>query len=280
MKHALVVLIIVFVVALVVLPLVYISLGKIRSPIDKLTLGNKGPLTGQNYIPETKGQVDPDKVYNPNDAFNFELEKTCNAGGYPLLDKDVTSIFNLKEKKASLTSDFFKFSWNLSGEFDKTKPYGSKSVPTGILFGGGTTPETRLVISLWAGKFNAPECVEYYKEKFPKYHDGGRFLKDTNWEKQGFNLIEKGLTRINGYQYYWYMFEDIRKRGELLDTDEANRSLLLEDKLSNQTFTIIYEVYNNGIKYRISFTGDKKQNKSYRSIMQAANGYLGTLMLR
>lgn len=279
MKHALAVLIVIFVLVLIVLPLIYISLGKVKSPIDKITVGSQGPLTGQNYIPVTRDQADPTKIYNPDDQFDLKVEKECNASGSSITPKDVTTLFNQKEKKASITSDTYKFTWNLLGIYDKTVPYGSKGSTSAVLFGGGETPETYLSMTLWAGKYNTKECIDYYAKKFAAYHDSGRFLKDVNWEKQGLLLMEKGLIRINGYSYYWYMFEDVRKRGEAVDDSETGGSLLTENKLSNQTFTVLYETYNNGIKFRTSFTGDRAQNKSYRNIQQAANKYLGGLKL-
>lgn len=279
MKHALAVLIVIFVLVLIVLPLIYISLGKIKSPLDKIKLGSQGALTGQNYIPVTRDQADPTKIYNSDDQFDLKFEKECNATGLSLTPKDVTTLFNQKEKKASITSDTFKFTWTLSGLYEKTVPYGTNGSTSAVLFAGGEAPESYLVMSLWAGKYTAKECVGYYAKKFGAYHDSGRFLKEVNWEKQGLVLLEKGLTRVNGYSYYWYMFEDMRKRDDAVNDADTGGSLLTESKVSNQTFTIIYETFNNGTKYRASFTGDRTQNKSYRNIQQAANKYLGGLKL-
>jgi hypothetical protein len=281
MKHAIVVLIIVFVVALLVLPLVYISLGKLKSPFEGSSFGSaQRTLVSQNYIPISATDASEDQIHTGGNLFDLPFEKKCNASGTPMILKDVTTLFNIKEQKASLTSDLFKFSWNLKGVFDKTKPYGKKDSGNTVLFGGGTTPETALVMTIWAGKFNSPACVAYYKKMTPYYHDSGRFFKEYDWEKNGFSLVEKGLSTLNGQAYYWYLFEDARSRGENRDTMDTEGSLLTEKTVRDQKYTAIYDTYNNGIKYRVTFSGSRAQNKSYRNILQIANTYLGTLQLR
>lgn len=280
MKQAFVALILVGVVALIVLPLVYIGLGKIKSPIDKLSVAGQGSLSGQNYIPVSYDQAEADQLSNSKNAFDLDMEKACNASGTTMIAKDITTLFNVPQKKASISSDMFRFVWNLKGEYADAKTYGTGSGAHALIFGGGVDEESVLVTSVWGGKYNSPECVQYMKRTFGPYHDAGRFLKEYAWEKNGMFLMEKGMTRINGATYYWYMFEDTRKRGEVVETDETGGSLLSEDKISNQAYTVIYDTFNNGIKYRISFTGDKAQNKSYRRIMQIANGTLGGLIFR
>lgn len=278
MKHLIIALVIILIVAFLVLPLVLISLNKLRSPFDSFALKNNSGLVSQNYIP-LSADLTPSEDLNPQkNTFNLDLEKTCNASGRTLTYKEVTKLFDKKAKRATVSSNDFGFIWSLNGEYEEygtTKDRGTSA----ILFAGGKTDTEKLGVGIWAGKYKTKECADYYNKTFAAYQDTGRFFEEYKWEENGYLLQEKGLSTVNGHNYYWYAFENSKLRGAKLPEPETGGSLLTDKMYADQSYTIVFDMFSGSVHYRITFQGTKKMNKSYRNIIKTSNNVLTGLSL-
>lgn len=279
MKHAIFVLVVILLVTLLVLPLILISLNKLHNPFDTFAIKKNTGLTSQNYIP-LSADVTPSNELNPQkNTFDLVLEKTCNASGTTLVYPQVTKIFDNKSKRAIISSSDFGFSWLLNGEYEEYGTVKDRGT-SAILFYGGRSDAEKLGLGIWAGKYATKECTDYYNKIFAAYHDTGRFFEEYKWEDNGYLLQEKGLSTINGHDFYWYAFENSKYRGEKLLESETGGSLLTDKMYSDQVYTVIFDVFNGKAHYRFTFNGSKKLNKSYRNIVKTASYYLTGLTLK
>jgi ABC-type glycerol-3-phosphate transport system permease component len=265
MKKILIFFIAIIVLVVVVLPLIYIALGKLKSPVDTISEDiTKQTFAYQNYIPDQAEAVDPDHK-NPN-TFDDEVEMICEKTEVNLKSSDITQyqVVGTSSKYIATSTDF-AFNWNLPGVWEKLsdkKVLNSGGFPLYIT--GGAAASNKLTLGMYAKKNSDQKCADYFKRMFNQMHDSNRFLSKYDWDKAGFILREKGLINIRGISYYWYGFDDTSKE----DADLGNGYL------------VIFNAYKNGVEYGTSFMGYKKVNGSYRAIKDASIQYIGRLIIK
>ena len=251
----------ILVLVIIVLPLIYISLGKLKSPVDLISENiTKQTFANQNYVPEQADPTDPDQKI-PS-AFDDELEVACEKTEINLKAEDISQYqVTGSSSKYIATSTDFAFTWTLPGSWEKPsdkKILNSSGFPLYIT--GGSATSSILTLGMYAKKNSDQKCNEYVKKTFNTMHDSNRFLSKYDWDKAGFSLREKGLITIRGIAYYWYGFEDMRK--------------------VENGYLVIFNSYKNGVEYGTSFMGYKKVNGSYRNITNSATQYMGQLIVK
>jgi hypothetical protein len=265
MKKILLFFIAIVVLVVIVLPLIYVALGKLKSPVDTISEDiTKQTFAYQNYIPDQAEEVDP-SVRDLN-KFDDEFEKTCEKTEVNMKSDDITQYqVTGTSSKYIATSTEFSINWTLPGNWEKPKD--KKILNSGgfpLYITGGSAPTTSLTLGMYAKKNSNQECADYFKRMFNTMHDSNRFLSKYDWDKAGFTLREKGLINIRGISYYWYGFDDTRS----VDTELGSGYL------------VIFNAYKNGVEYGTSFMGYKKVNSSYRNIKDWATQYVGRLIIK
>lgn len=240
MKHALITLIIVLLFVLVVVPLIYIALGKLKNPIDFFAIhkvGDAGLVTKKtnfispNYIPES-GTASKSKSVSET---------------YKKLVDDVNNCFNEKSMH-TVSDEYFSIEkkegsrLNIRNDITGTTRYFEDFYPT---------VETKKTVAkrnntIYTEAFVVdPGCAKNgtnLNQLLTGLNDTGVFMdRMTGDELSGYDFTDKGVTTINGLQYYWYMFED------------KNRlSVRPEDGFY---YGIMYSTFWNNIFYMHAFEG-------------------------
>ncbi len=265
MKKILLFVLAIIILVVIVLPLVYVSLGKLKSPVDTISEDiTKQTFAYQNYIPEQAETPDPSA--RDLNKFDDEFEKNCEKTEINMKSEDVNQYQAAGTRPTYVaTSTDFTFTWALPGTWEKPsdkKILNSGSFPLYIT--GGSATSSILTLGMYAKKNSNQECADYIKRMFNTMHDSNRFLSKYDWDKAGFILREKGLINIRGISYYWYGFDDTRK----IDVNLGNGYL------------VIFNAYKNGVEYGTSFMGYKKVNGTYRNIKEWATQYVGRLVIK
>lgn len=265
MKKLILFFIAIIVLVVIVLPLIYVALGKLKSPVDTISEDiTRQTFAYQNYVPDQAEALDPN-IVNLN-YFNDEFEESCVKTEVSMKEEDISAYQSTGTSTAYIaTSTNFSFSWSLPGVWEKPKD--KKVLNSGgfpLYVTGGYSTTTMLTLGMYAKRNSDEKCADYFKRMFGTLHDSNRFLSKYDWDKAGFLLREKGLINIRGTAYYWYGFDDTRK----VDADLGNGYL------------VIFNAYKNGVEYGTSFMGYKKVNGSYRTIKDAATQYVGRMIIK
>lgn len=267
MKHALITLIIVILFVLLVVPLLYIALGKLKNPIDMFALskvGKSGMVTkqsnfiSQNYIPASGGSAF-DKKPAPS-SYDKVLEDANNCFSDDQLLLVSNEYLSLEKKEGSKI--------NIKNNETGTSRYFDGFYPTVI--------EKKKFLSIWntfqtktvtftpgcAKNGSTPEAL------ISAYTDGGVYeklaLKESPDYFNGADLTGKGITTINGLTYYWTMYED------------KNR-IYKDPKDPESTFYYIglySTLYNNKV-YMTIYNGTSKMYGSSRDFLNQTQVFLG-----
>ncbi len=212
MKHAIITLIIVFLFVLIVVPLMYIALGKLKNPIDLFALskvGNSGIVTKKtnfispNYIPESGGSGEVENV--TSERYKKILEDVDNCFSEENLITHSEEYFALEKREGSKQ--------NIKNNQTGTSRYFENFFPTPET--EDTAGRTGNTLFTAAVSFR-PGCAKYEKDTaklLAAFYDGGvhrsrLFASDRENLTQGHELTNQGLVTINGLQYYWLLYED------------------------------------------------------------------------
>jgi hypothetical protein len=260
MKHALITLIIAVLFVVIVVPLIYIALGKLKNPIDLFALskvGKSGMLTQKsnfispNYIPEAGNSTTkkPTNVYAKvhEDAVNCfsEKEVIVVSEEYFSLEKKEGAKLNIRNDKTGTSRYFEGFyptavtekqayaDWNTFAEMIiQFKPGCAKN---------GTTPPSLIA----------------------EYNDSGIFMARSKRDSDGFDFTDKGITTINGATYYWHMFED--------------KNRIYKDKDRGDTFyySIYYSALLGNRVHVVVFNGTSLVFGSARDFLNQTQVFIG-----
>lgn len=265
MWKSLLILIVAVIFIIIVVPLAYIVVGKVKDPVASSVNNNtEVPVFSQNYIPEAAGTSNASST-NP-EGFDLALESACDAEELVMVKDDVVDHLTLPANMQFIEGRNFNFVWKLSGEWQNADLAPSLQGLFPVFIKGGKAPETTLSAYMRVGKNASSTCVAYYNTSYGYLHDSGRFVK-TNGTKLGWDntlsILEKGKMTISGQPYYWYMFQD----GRISYTD------------SGQKFVASFNTYKNGISYSVNFLGSKEKNGSYRKMFTTAAEYVAGLRI-
>ncbi len=212
MKHAIITLIIVFIFVLIVVPLIYISLGKLKNPVDLFALnkvGNAGLATKKsnfispNYIPESGGSGEIESM--TSERYKQVLGDVDNCFSEENLITHSEEFFALEKKEGSKQ--------NIKNNQTGTSRYFENFFPT---------PETEKTAARTGNALSAtamslrPGCAKYEKDTtklLAAFYDGGVYRARSAINSRGnitesHELTNQGLVTINGLQYYWFLYED------------------------------------------------------------------------
>ncbi len=277
MNKALLALVIIFVIVLIVVPLMYVTLGKLKSPLegffDRSASGvSRTAPIGQNYVPlpASAARNDPDTARQNEGTVNFDpkIEQECakevvfmteedvhlSVGSQPVLGNPGTTT-----PATRIESQKFRFRWDLQGAWrvltGKEREGGSA-----FQFAGGRDEKTFLIGGMQVYSRQSKACTDYFAKNFSFYHDSSRFLSDHPWDEEGFSILEKGLTVLGGEKYYWYLFKDEKWSGG-------------KGRERDEYYVAYFETYKNGISYELVFKGANYANGSYRTFYNIAATY-------
>ncbi len=267
MKHAIVTLIIVILFVLVVVPLIYIALGKLKNPIDMFALskvGKSGMATqqsnfiSQNYIPASGGGSFEKKPETSSYDKVLEDAKNCFSDAQLLLISD--EYLSLEKKEGSKL--------NLRNDQTGTSRYFDGVYPTVItrkaFLKAWNTMETKTVTFTpgCAKNGSSPESL------IAAYADGGIYesnsLKQDPSYMEGYDLTGKGVTTINGLTYYWTM-------------SEGKNRIYKDPRDKNSIYYYIatyFTLYNNKV-YLTIYDGKSDMFGSSRDFQNHVQTFLG-----
>lgn len=245
MKHAVITLIIVFLFVLIVVPLVYISLGKLKNPVDLFALnkvGNSGMATQKsnfispNYIPESGGSGEVESM--TSERYKQVLGDVDNCFSDANLITHSEEFFALEKKEG--------FKQNIKNNQTGTSRYFENFFPT---------PENETTVDrtgdalMTATRSLRPGCAKHEKNTgklLQAFYDGGVYRErmaatDRDRTIDTHELTNQGVVTINGLQYYWFLYED-KNRIYYAPTDEASYVALYTTSLGD----IIYRTISMG----------------------------------
>lgn len=263
MKHAIVTLIIVILFVLVVVPLLYIALGKLKNPIDMFALnkvGNSGPITHQsnfispNYIPAsgTSGE-DVNTGSDIASKTQKDAENCFSEGNITMLTEEFISLEKKEGSKLNIVN-------NMTG----TSRYFENFYPTPAT--AKTVWKTGNALDVETNVLR-PGCATYERNTgklLAAFFDGGTFMQrmygmETK-DPGDFELTDKGIVNINGLAYYWFLKE------------EKNRIYAgPKDELS---YVAYYTTAVGDIVYRTMALGSSKTYKSTRAFLNQTQVFL------
>lgn len=245
MKHAVITLIIVFLFVLIVVPLIYISLGKLKNPVDLFALnkvGNSGMATQKsnfispNYIPESGGSGEVESM--TSERYKQVLEDVDNCFSDANLITHSEEFFALEKKEG--------VKQNIKNNQTGTSRYFENFFPT---------PENETTVDrtgdalMTATRSLRPGCAKHEKNTgklLQAFYDGGVYrdrmaATDRDRTIATHELTNQGIVTINGLQYYWFLYED-KNRIYYAPTDETSYVALYTTSLGD----IIYRTISMG----------------------------------
>ncbi|MCF7865055.1 MAG: hypothetical protein K9M11_00930 [Candidatus Pacebacteria bacterium] len=213
MKHALITLVIVILFVLLVVPLLYIALGKLKNPIDLFALnkvGKSGMVTkqshfiSQNYIPESSSPSSLKKNDTSSIKNIHQDAELCFSND--LIIPVSEEYFSLEKKEDARS--------NLRNDLTGTSYYFEDFYPTVVT--REESESSRNTWSVWSSLtfLLEKDCAKHstnISDMFVEYNDGGILLDNyikNHAQGGGFDFTDKGITTINGRTYYRYTFED------------------------------------------------------------------------
>ncbi len=225
MKHAIITLIIVFLFVLIVVPLIFIALGKLKNPIDLFALskvGNSGAVTKQpnfispNYIPESGNAS---KTRSTSDSYKKLVDDVNNCfkkESIHIVSDEYFSLAKLPDEQASAQTSVQSSApssderaLNIKNNFTGTSRFFDGFYPTVETQKSiGSKPNTLST----TGFITRPGCAANGTSPtnlLTGFNDTGILMQRmAQNELNGFDFTNKGLVTINGIAYYWYLFED------------------------------------------------------------------------
>lgn len=262
MKHAIITLIVVFLFVLIVVPLIYIVLGKMKNPIDIFAsnaVSKSGALTQQsnfispNYIPASGGSSDTQKGTNQyakvrEDAlFCFSDEQLLLVSEEAFaLEKAEGQKFNIKNDKTGTTRFFEGYRPEAKTKAAIASLWNTVEVKT-VTFRPGCAKNGSTASALLA-----------------EYNDGNVYLTLALEQNPGYldsyDITQRGLTTINGLPYYWHMAED--------------KNRIYREKEDTQYYMLFYStLYNNKI-YITMYNGTSDLFGSTRDFLNQTQAFL------
>ncbi len=237
MKKFLIFLVIILVISIIVLPLIFVAIGRLRNPVDSIsdringTGGSSGatglnsrPLVSQNYIPQSGGVGNPESARQRIETLDKELTD-CIGSATTLIN--YTYGIKPSEGEKNIIELPFNTNWYFSDY---------------VLGDKKTSPKSNLGLSV---KQLRPDrvCKRPEIEYYGNYHDSGTFLKKDIVVPTGFTNTNRGVIGVNRSRYHWYLYESSTK----LD--------LSSTKVSN-SYIVIYATIYGGAEYVFTITGD------------------------
>lgn len=237
MKKFLIFLVIILVISIIVLPLIFVAIGRLRNPVDSLSdriSGGNGasgtgglnarPLISQNYIPQSGGVWDPESAGKRTETLDKELTD-CIGSATSIVD--YTYGIKSKEGEKNIIELPFNTNWYLNDyEIGEAK----------------SSPNSRLSLSIKQLRTDRvckrPE-IEYYGN----YHDSGTFAKRDVVTQSGFTNTNRGVIGVNRSRYHWYLYE-------------SNTKLDLTSTKNKNSYIVIYATIFGGAEYVYTITGN------------------------
>lgn len=244
MKKLLITFIFILVVVVIISPLVLISLGRLKSPIDVAASKTaKAPLArgfsttiSPNYIPESGTGMTQTDAVKKQSAEVKEAEE-CFSQSEPQFD--VSYNVTKKEGEKTLLKLPESFEWYIEG-------FALKEIPD-IRENVGSD-------GLGVGLFKLSDiCAPKQNEYLRIVNDSGIVLKI--FKNADAVLTEKGVMTINTLPCYWYIFE-------------TNPHLYLDGSKPNNKYAAALHTVYNGREYRFFFRGSSAVYKTSREFLK------------
>jgi ABC-type glycerol-3-phosphate transport system permease component len=239
MKKAIIILIFIFVISLIVLPLIFVAVGRLKNPVDVISTNNNSKnnqslLINQNYIPRS-GSVGGDRVISESDIEKNQKLKSCLDNKQSVLSQ----IYNIEnqEGKRNKVELPFDVNWYINGvKLTESRNQSGHS------------------LSIKINYLNDGELCEIPDgEIMAAYYDGGSFVQGISGAGQ--YVTNKGITTLNGQRYYWYLLE-------------SNIQLeLIKDRKKQNNFRAIYATVRGGVEYIYTFNGNTAVYKDERDFI-------------
>jgi hypothetical protein len=264
MKHALITLIVVILFVLLIVPLLYIALGKLKNPIDLFALnkiGKSGPITqksnfiSQNYIPESGGGTSRKQSFS-YEKVQEDAERCMGqeSGGPDLIHEE---YFTLEKKEDAKL--------NIRNDNTGTTRYFEGFYPTVVTKKKGEGSWNNFSEVTMQLNMNCVKNGSTLPEIFVAYNDGGIFMRDYveyQIQENRWDFTDKGVTVINGNTYYWYLFE--------------GQDRIYKSKEAGDTFyySIFYSALINDQFYYSAFNGTSDMYGTPRDFLNQTQVFL------
>lgn len=239
MKHTLVTLTAVLAFVFIVVPLMYIALGKLKNPVDLFALskiGSSGMLTQKsnfispNYIPESGSAA---KTQSTSESYKKLVEDANNCFNADSIYYTSKEFFSVEKKEGSKL--------NIKNNQTGTSRFFEGFYPT---------VETESSISRKPDTIQTntfivrPGCAVHNtkpQELLAGFNDAGIFIERLAQDRTGgYDFTNKGVSTINGLTYYWYLFED-QNRLYVRPGDEVFYAAFYSTLLNNSFYASTFE---------------------------------------
>ena len=258
MKHALITLIIVFIFVLLVVPLLYISLGKLKNPVDLFALNKVSNSAGvtqktnfitPNYVPEsgslskTIASSEGEKKLREDIDYCFSDSVQWISKDYISLKKSSNSRLNVKNNVTGITRYFEGFYPTIETE---------KSIKNA---------ENSIISQIFVTKPGCAVNGTSPQNLHIAFNDTGEYMKRMGEkESDTYDFTNKGLTTINGLQYYWYQFE--------------NKDRIYANPGDELFYMVLYNTYFNGAYHTHQFFGSSRMFGTVRDFLNQTQVFL------
>ncbi|MDQ5912390.1 MAG: hypothetical protein QG568_605 [Patescibacteria group bacterium] len=260
MKHALVTLLIVFIFVLIVVPLIYISLGKLKNPVDLFALSkisNSGAVTKQsnfispNYIPESGSAS---KTQSTSEQYKKLIEDVDACFSGDSLYFVSNEYFSIEKKEGSKL--------NIKNNLTGTARFFDGFYPTAETEKSLSAKDNTMTTNSFIIR---PDCAKNgtkSSELLSGFNDAGVLMdRMTRDDLQDYDFTNKGLTTINGISYYWYLFE--------------NKDRLYARPGDEVFYAAMYSAYYDNLYYLHTFEGSSLTYGTPRDFLNQTQTFLG-----
>lgn len=206
MKHALVTLIVVILFVIIVVPLIYIALGKLKNPIDLFALNKiaTNPTAAHSKFVSTNYVPDPNNGRREATPYD-DLQKQVNVC-FGDMDLAYGSGFTYKQEegvRTTISNNQTGMVWVIDNFDFQASDNISRARHFAYFISENINPEC------YKDQHIAAKMDQY----FQVYVDSDAFIRkiydpEKYSDSSRFDITERGTSMISGLEYYWYLFED------------------------------------------------------------------------
>ncbi len=221
MKQFLIILLAICIVLFVLIPLAYISLGKMPNPWEIAPTTNYNPSFSEASTTSQKPSTETDILTR---VFGGTYSKLGSSNRNPICTNPETSLephmrdaklarTNDKDMRSTVTSDFYSLSLDLDGPVTDWQ-YTNGSMEDEL----ASFTFDNLIINILA-RASVGDCISIAEKNFKEFHTSNastEYFSSPIYIAQGkpiglqsATLRTFGNSKIAGHTYYWYLMDEV-----------------------------------------------------------------------